>query len=264
MGTTLSRPERPLVAVPLADHGLRIGSVRPETPRLTGPIDGLLLDACNVLYDDTQWRRWLLRLLARLGLHTNYCSFFRVWDRDYLDEVHAGRRPFGEALGDFLLSVGLSRGQIEEVMAACQAHRRSSQDCLRPLTGIRGTLEKLQRAGLVLGVISNCEHPADVLRGQLDQLLGGPLVAAVISSRDLERTMPDPACYRAALAALELPADRVAFVGHDPAQLAGAAAVGMPTIAFNWDADARADIYIDCFEELLPLAGGRLPRAAAG
>ena len=54
------------------------------------PIRGLLFDACNVLYDDTAWRRWLLRLLTRLGLRTEYAPFFRIFDHDYLDAVYRG------------------------------------------------------------------------------------------------------------------------------------------------------------------------------
>ena len=59
--------------------------------RAPRPIRGLLLDACNILYDDTAWRRWLLRLLMRLGLRTEYGPFFRIFDRDYLDAVYRGR-----------------------------------------------------------------------------------------------------------------------------------------------------------------------------
>jgi FMN phosphatase YigB (HAD superfamily) len=76
--------------------------------------------------------------------------------------------------------------------------------------------------------------------------------------------MPERACYLTALKALHLPAGEVAFVGHDAAELAGAAAAGMPTIAFNFDADARADVYLARFEELLEVIHPRPLLAAAG
>ena len=38
-------------------------------------------------------------------------------------------------------------------------------------------------------------------------------------------------------------------------ELAGASRVGMPTIAFNYDAGARADVFLTRFEELLELVG---------
>ena len=40
-------------------------------------------------------------------------------------------------------------------------------------------------------------------------------------------------------------------MGHDRLELAGAAAVGMSTIAFNFDSDAQADVHINRFEELI-------------
>src|SRR3569623_1380083 len=75
----------------------------------------------DVLYDATLWRRWLLRLLQRMGLHTQYRTFFKIWDVEFLNEVHCGRREYSEAFQAFLLSAGLSRGQIDEVEAARQA-----------------------------------------------------------------------------------------------------------------------------------------------
>ena len=56
---------------------------------------------------------------------------------------------------------------------------------------------------------------------------------------------------------------RVAFVGHDAVELAGTAALGMSTIVFNGDADARADFAIDRFEELVQLVADPLACAAA-
>ncbi len=87
---------------------------------------------CNILYDDTVWRRWVLMLLSRLGLSTNYCSFFRLWDREYLDEVHRGRREFRQAFASFLRCAGLSSGQIDEVEAASHARRRQLEAHMPP------------------------------------------------------------------------------------------------------------------------------------
>lgn len=233
-------------------------------PRLPAPIGGLVLDACNILYDDTAWRRWLLRLLTRLGLQTHYRCFFQVLDRDYLGDVHRGRRKFDEAMEAFLLSAGLSLGQIDEVKAACLSYRRSTENGLRLLTGVRDTLRRLHGTGLLLGVICNSEHPAADIRQRLDGLLWEPLLTAVVSSQDLGRIMPDPACYLAALGAMNLPAAQVAFVGHDPEELAGAAAVGMATIAFNCEPDTRADVHLQRFEDLLELIEQPPACAAAG
>ncbi|HUT09766.1 MAG TPA: HAD-IA family hydrolase [Thermoguttaceae bacterium] len=232
--------------------------------RLGGPIRGVLLDMCNVLYDATLWRRWVLQLLTRLGLHTSYRSFFKIWDRDYLDAVHRGQREFCEAFEAFLASAGLSRAQIDEVEGACQARRRILQEGARPLPGVKTTLGRLHKSGFVLGAISNSESPASVLQQQLGRFGLDRLFTTVISSFDLKQTMPEEICYRTALESMNYPPAQVAFVDHDTAELAGATAVGMPTVAFNFDADARADAYLDRFDDLLEVVGEPRPLAAAG
>jgi FMN phosphatase YigB (HAD superfamily) len=224
---------------------------------------GLLLDACNILYDDTAWRRWLLRQLRRLGLQTTYGCFFRVFQRDYMGDVYCGRRSLNEALGDYLQSVGLSTGQIDEVGAAVRSYRRSTENQLRPLTQVGRTLRELRTLGFSLGVLSNAEIPGAVLRERLGRLFGEPLFTAVVSSRDLGRAMPDAACYAVALESIGLPAASVAFVGHDAAELAGAQAAGLATVAFNADPDAEADRVVYHFEGLLDLAAPPLLHAAA-
>lgn len=233
-------------------------------PRLPRRVRGLLLDTCNVLYDDTVWRRWLLKLLAHVGLHTNYRCFFRVWDLDYLGEVHRGRRRFRQAFESFLRSAGLSRGQIDEVEAASEARRRQIEAGTRPLPGVKTTLARLHKSGFVLGAIGNSEHPAAELRRRLERFGINRLFTAVVSSIDLGQTMPHQICFRTALEEMNLPAEQVAFVDHDAAELAGAAAMGMSTVAFNYDPDARADVYLARFEELVELLASEGPLAAAG
>jgi HAD superfamily hydrolase (TIGR01509 family) len=238
-----------MFTIPVAQHNHR--HLHPPKPRpLDKAVTGVLFDMCNILYDDTVWRRWVLQLLSRLGLSTNYCSFFRVWERDYLDQVHRGRRDFREAFAAFLRCAGLSPGQIDEVEAAGHARRRQLEAHSRPLPGVRNTLWRLHQEGFAMGVICDSEHPSAVLRQRLLRFGIEKLFPTVISSIDLKHCMPDADCYLAALESMDLPPQRVVFVGHDRLELAGACAVGMPTIAFNFDSDAQADVHISRFEEL--------------
>ena len=231
--------------------------------RLPRPIRGLLLDACNILYDDSAWRRWLLRLLGRLGLRAEYGPFFRIFDCDYLDAVHRGQRSFSEALNAFLLSAGLSAGQADEVRRALDSHRRHSEASHRPLIGVRETVAQLHGLGMTLGVLCNSEHSGETIRQRLADLLGDSPWAAVVCSCDLGCAMPQAECYRAALQAMQLTAREVAFVGHDARELYGAADQGLVTIAFNSDADARADVYLQRIEGLLELPRFSLHGSAA-
>lgn len=226
-------------------------------------VQGLLFDMGDVLYDATGWRRWLLQLLARMGLHTHYRTLFRIWDDEFLDDVHRGRREYGEAFQAFLLSVGLSRGQIDEVQAASQARKRELEAHARPLPGVRATIERLAERGVALAVLSDSEQNGDELQAQLARLGLGGRFSVVISSIDLEYTKPSPVCYRAALSAMELSPEQVAFVGHDGAELAGARAVGLRTAAFNYPSGVKADHYLARFDELLQLVDRRVTFADA-
>ena len=250
------------------ESSLRVTDPSASRPGPTGPLArpvvGLLFDAGDVLYDATAWRRWLLQLLSRLGVHTNYRSFYHIWDRDYLADVYRGRREFGEAFEAFLLAVGLSWGQIDEVEAACQARRSQWETKARPLPGVRSTLSRLHAAGFTLGVLSDCDYSGCELEARLDRFGLGGLFSAVVSSLDLQRTKPEPICYRTALEQMGVRPEQAAFVGHDAEELAGGAAVGMQTIAFNFDPEAQADVHITRFDELLDLVDARWPRAAAG
>jgi FMN phosphatase YigB (HAD superfamily) len=50
---------------------------------------------------------------------------------------------------------------------------------------------------------------------------------------------------------------QVLFVGHKAAELEGARALGIKTVAFNRDTDAEGDIQIDRFAQLLGLLTGQ-------
>jgi FMN phosphatase YigB (HAD superfamily) len=223
-------------------------------------VRGLVFDFGDVIYDTTAWRRWLLRLLTRFGVTASYDEVYRVWQRDYLDAVERGEREHGEAFQAWLLSFGLTHGQIDEIEAASQARRRQLAADMRPLPGVRATLASLKAGRLPLAVLCDSEYPAFRLADQLQRMGLSETLPIVISSFDLERTKPDPLCYRSALEALQLPAEQVAYVGHDAEELAGARAIGMPTIAFNFAPDAEADAFVTKFSELLDL----LPAAGDG
>jgi len=247
---------------PIRIHEASPGPSRSGTS-LTRPVKGLLFDAGDVLYDTTAWRRWLLHLLKRLGVYASYRSLFYIWDHDVLPDVYRGRREFREAFEAFLLSIGLSRGQVDEVVAACQAKRNQWEADTRPLPGVKSTLARLQAAGLALGVASDCELSAAELTKRLTRFGLGGLFATVVSSLDLGRTMPDPAPYLAALDDLKVQPNQAAFVGHDVQGLTGALTIGMQTIAFNHDPEAEADAFIARFTELIELTTAG-PGLAAG
>ena len=224
---------------------------------------GVLFDMGDVLFDATAWRRWLLGLLGRLGMHAQYRSLFHIWDVDYLDAVHRGECSYQHAFRAFLRSLGLSRGQIDEVCAASQARKREVETTIKPLPGVRSTLTELCRQGYVLGVLSDSESSANDIKRRLETIGLGGRFSTVVSSRDLARTKPDPVTYHTALEQMNLAAAETIFVGHDCDELSGATRVGMRTVAFNFDRDVAADKAIQRFDELRGVVGNWGRRHAA-
>jgi HAD superfamily hydrolase (TIGR01509 family) len=232
-----------------AGPGIVVGPPRHEPAALHG-LRGLLFDLGDVIYDATIWRRWLANLLGHLGVTEGYRELFALWDSAFLEDVHRGLREYDEAFRSFLLELGLSLGQVDEVAGASAAKRRELGASLRPLPGVRTTVDRLHADGHTLGVLSDSEDAAPALQQRLKMLGMDGRFAAVVSSVSLGRTKPDPRCYQAALAEMKLEAPHVAFVGHDAAELRGATAVGMRTIAVNHEPGAEADVYLERFEDL--------------
>ncbi|MBN2023644.1 MAG: HAD family hydrolase [Pirellulales bacterium] len=228
------------------------------------PKSGLLLGMNDVICDATAWRRWLVSLLRRLGVDVSYPAFCRGWERQYAQDVCCGRREMIEAFREMLRSLGLPRAQIDEVVSACRAHWRQTDNATRALPGVRTTLARLREAGVVLGVLTDSGCGKAAISERLDRFGLAGFFASVLSSFDLGQTKPCPMGYARSLRAMGLDAADVAFVGHRAAELAGAAALGMGTIALNYDEDVQADVCVGRFDELLSLAAMQPRRAAAG
>lgn len=218
-------------------------------------IRGVVFEPRNVFYDATLWRRWLLQLLSRLGLHAHYESFFHVWEVDFHRDVWRGHREHDEALQAFLLSAGLTRAQIDEVEAASHAKRRELDACQRLLPGVCSTLQSLRAAELRMCILSDADCSAEQLAGRMQTLGLGGLLDAVVSSFDLERAKPDQQCYHAALDALQLAPHETLFVGQQPDEIAGARVAGLRAMTFD-PSDSNADddrlLRIEELSKLLP------------
>jgi HAD superfamily hydrolase (TIGR01493 family) len=226
-------------------------SVLPLRSPVPIPLAALVVDLDHVLYDASPWQRWLLQLLNRIGLHTHYQCFFRTFERDYLDGVYRGERDYWEALRDYLMAVGVSKGRTAEVLAAAHGKHRELWQDVRPLPGVSATLAQLAARGVRLAVLSNSPESATAIEQKLQRLGIAGRFEIVLSSRDLRVAKPMPECYQAALRALDLQSDDVGFIAHETLELAGAGLAGMTTFAINHAADAEADVFLDRFEQLL-------------
>mgnify|MGYP001366481798 CR=1 FL=1 len=119
--------------------------------------------------------------------------------------------------------------------------------------GVPETLCALKEQGFLLAIITDTANSISAKLGWFERGGFGHVWDAIISSMDLGARKPDSRLYHAALQQLGLTVDQAVFVGHRTSELDGAHAVGLRTIAFNYDKDARADVYIENFADLLKI-----------
>ena len=254
-------PDRPALSIHRGDETAPRQPLGPR--RLAGPVGGVLFGSAACSTTTPCGGGGWCAVLRQFHVTTSFRCFSRVWERDFLVHVQCGRQTFSQAFRAYMTAIGLAAAQIDELEAAAHAQRRHLETGIRPLPGVKSTLARLQQSGLPLAVLANCELDGAGLAQQLGRIGLEGLFAAVLTSRELQRAKPDPATYRAAAQALGLPVERIAFVGHDTEELAGARAVGMPTVAFNFDADAQADVFLARFDRALGHAG-RPPQPGEG
>lgn len=123
-------------------------------------------------------------------------------------------------------------------------------------SGVPETMRQLKEQGYLLGMITDTALPISTKLDWFDQYGFGQIWDVVISSKEIGIRKPAPILYEEAIKQTNLCASETAFIGHKAYELEGARAVGMKTIAFNYEKDAQADVYIENFDELLPLLAG--------
>ena len=224
---------------------------------------GVVFDFGGVIYDDTAWRVCLGQVLAKLKIPGDHDQLFQAWRREYAVRVFRGEADFRWAFGAFFTSLDLPGPLVEEVEAACRGARRRLLESIRPVPGVKRTLIRLREAGLAVGLLSDSEQKGREIRRRLARFGLDRLFDVVVSSRDTGETKPSPAGYREAVARMELAAEEVVFVGHDPNELSGAASVGMQTAAVSHPHGTSADAHLSSIEAILDLISAGLPIAAA-
>ena len=119
--------------------------------------------------------------------------------------------------------------------------------------GVAETLSALKKQGFLLAIVTDTANSISTKLKWFERGGFGHVWDAIISSMDIGTRKPEPQIYQAALQQLGVTADQAVFVGHRASELAGALAIGMQTIAFNYDEDAQADFFIEKFSDLLKL-----------
>ncbi len=121
------------------------------------------------------------------------------------------------------------------------------------IAGVPETIKNLKANGFILGIITDTAFTFSRKLKWFDEYGFGRVWDTVISSKEIGVRKPSPDMYEKALKQTGVDANQAVFVGHKKTELDGAKAVGMHTVAFNFEDDAKADFYLDHFSDLAQL-----------
>jgi HAD superfamily hydrolase (TIGR01509 family) len=217
-------------------------------------LQALFFDAYGVLYHRPDDVPCITRLLTAHGLPLVTPAEVRARCRSMRARAFTGQASAEEYLQATLTAYGLTSPALRE-----EGHRLLLESMANIVLyeDVATTLLQLKLRGLKLGVITDTAHPT---RDKLHWLTRAGLDIAwdaFVSSCEVGVRKPDPRIYHVALEQAGVHASEAAFVGHSRAELAGAAAIGLTTIAYNWNDGAQADFYLANFRALLALVESR-------
>lgn len=211
-------------------------------------IKALFFDAGDILYYRPEKSPNLKNFLA--GKKLNPVTNFDLERKRLRDLAFSGKLPRHEYYQLVLRLYGLEDSADIEAGVAAQ---RLDDDTVSIPEGVPETINMLKSMGFLLGIITDTAMPFSRKLNWFDEHGFGRVWDVVISSKELGVRKPDPSMYAEAINQTGIQADEAAFIGHKTSELVGAKAVGMKTIAFNYDDDASADYYIENFGDLLHL-----------
>lgn len=211
-------------------------------------IRALIFDAGDILYFRPQRGAGFANFLKELGLEMspNHAQQKKAIEyQAYRGQIsHDEYREAVVALYDIEQPEQIARGKQALV---------DDDDNVAFFEGVPETLRALKEQGFLLAIVTDTANSISAKLGWFERGGFGHVWDAIISSMDIGTRKPDARIYQAALKQLGLTPDQAIFVGHRASELAGARAVGMQTVAFNYDKDAKADCFIEKFSDLLHL-----------
>ncbi|MCK5585488.1 HAD family hydrolase, partial [Candidatus Bipolaricaulota bacterium] len=207
----------------------------------------IFFDAGDILYYRHQRGRYLAEFLASHSLQPK--PFVESEQKEMKDRAMTGDISKREYMEFRLRSMGIEDSHLE---AAIEAFQMDSCN-VAYFDRAKDTLDELKRRGYKLGIITDTYHTKELKLGWLREIGIDQVWDVFVSSCEEGVRKPNPAIYQAAVERMNVPVSRSSFVGHKRSELDGATGVGMTTIAFNYEEAAKADHYIDTFDELLTL-----------
>ena len=212
-------------------------------------IRALLFDAGDILYYRPNRDRKFIPFLKGLGLDTD--KNHGVKKNHLAKQAFRGQISQDQYRESILRLYGVT--QLEHIERGKQILEEEHND-IRFFEGVQETLAILKNQGYLLGIVTDTATSVHLKLKWFERGGFGHVWDTIISSKELGVQKPDPKIYQAALQQLGIAASQAVFIGHKASELEGARAVGMKTIAFNYEKAAKADFYIENFCDLLNVA----------
>ena len=218
----------------------------PDAVAAPGKIRALIFDAGDILYFRPERGAAFASFLTELGLEVRPNHAQKKKEIEY--QAYRGQithDEYREAV------VSLYDIKHPELIARGKQALIDDDGNVAFFEGVRETLHTLKNQGYLLAIVTDTANSISTKLRWFERGGFGHVWDVIISSIDIGTRKPDPRIYEAALKQLGLTPGQAVFVGHRASELAGARAVGMQTIAFNYDRDAQADYFIERFADLL-------------
>lgn len=233
----------PIIAAEL-EKDRRLGE-----PRSGRRVKAVFFDAGDILYHRPHRDRHLKHFLQAKTLNPR--PDFETEKHRLREQAYAGKLPRRKYYEQVIQLYGLV--SPEDIASGAQA-MRADDNTVEIFDGAAETIRELKARGFILGIITDTALPTSKKLGWFDRDGFGRLWDIVISSKEMGVRKPAPCMYEEALAQASVRPDQAVFVGHKPSELDGARAVGMHTIALNYEPGSQADLYIDDIRSLTSAA----------
>jgi putative hydrolase of the HAD superfamily len=217
-----------------------------ETKEPKGSIRALIFDAGDILYFRPRRGSGFAEFLKGLGLEISANHTKQKKEIEF--QAYRGQTTHDEYRKAVVRMYGIT--DPKQIVRGKQVLIDDDAN-VAFFEGVPETLLALKQQGYLLGIVTDTANSISAKLSWFERGGCGHVWDSIISSMDIGVRKPDPKIYQAALQQLGLTPDQAVFVGHRVSELDGARAVGMQTIAFNYDKDASADYFIEEFSDLL-------------
>jgi putative hydrolase of the HAD superfamily len=224
----------------------RSSTVLQPAPPSPCSIRALVFDAGDMLYYRAERGKFFTEFLEELGLDSEetYAS-----ERYLLrQQAYRGEMDQEEYQREILNLHGIT--EPEQIARGLKAMKKDENN-VQFFDGVKETLLILKDEGYLLAIVTDTANPLHAKLSWFEHGGFGHVWDVITSSLDVGVRKPDPKIYYAALEQLGVTVEQTVFLGHKKSELEGARAVGMKTIAFNYDKDAPADYYVENFADIL-------------